>query len=64
MNTYDRARAFMYRCSRPLELALWQHRFEGGSLENVLIALSFYQNDDGGFGHALEADNWNPASSR
>ena len=63
MNTYDRARAFMYRCSRPLELALWQHRFEGGSLENVLSALSFYQNDDGGFGHALEADNWNPASS-
>ena len=63
MNTYERARAFMYRCARPLELALWQHRFEGGSLENVMHALSFYQNEDGGFGHALEADNWNPASS-
>ena len=49
MNTYERARAFMYRCSRPLELALWQHRFEGGSAENVLNALRFYQNEDGGY---------------
>ena len=63
MNTYERARGFMYRCARPLELALWQHRFEGGSAENVLHALSFYQNADGGFGHALEADNWSPGSS-
>ena len=63
MNTYEKARAFMYRCARPLELALWQYHFEGGSAENVLQALSFYQNEDGGFGHALEADNWNPNSS-
>ena len=63
MNTYEKARAFMYHHARPLELALWQHRFEGGSAENVYRALSFYQNEDGGFGHALEADNWNPASS-
>lgn len=60
MNTYERARAFMYRCARPLEMALWQYHFEGGSAENVLRALSCYQNADGGFGHALEADNWNP----
>ena len=63
MNTYEKARAFMYRCARPLELALWQYHFEGGSADNVLHALSFYQNEDGGFGHALEADNWNPNSS-
>ncbi len=63
MNTYEKARAFMYRCARPLELALWQYHFEGGAKENVLHALSFYQNEDGGFGHALEADNWNPHSS-
>lgn len=63
MNTYERARAFMYRCARPLELALWQHRFEGGSADQVLNALQAYQNEDGGFGHALEADNWNPDSS-
>lgn len=63
MNTYEKARAFMYRCARPLELSLWQYHFEGGTKENVLHALSFYQNEDGGFGHALEADNWNPHSS-
>ena len=63
MNTYEKARAFMYRCSRPLELALWQYHFEGGSKEAVQNTLSFYQNADGGFGHALEADNWNPHSS-
>ena len=63
MNTYEKARAFMYRCARPLELALWQYHFEGGSADNVLRVLSFYQNADGGFGHALEADNWNPNSS-
>jgi len=63
MTTYEKARAFMYRCARPLEMALWQYHFEGGSRESVLHALSFYQNEDGGFGHALEADNWNPGSS-
>lgn len=63
MNTFEKARAFMYRNARPLELALWQHRFEGGSVENVYRALSAYQNEDGGFGHGLEADNWNPHSS-
>lgn len=63
MNTYEKARAFMYRNARPLELALWQYQFESGTAENVLRALSFYQNEDGGFGHALEADNWNPNSS-
>ncbi|MDD6050461.1 MAG: hypothetical protein PUC00_04195 [Clostridiales bacterium] len=63
MNTYEKARAFMYRHARPLELALWQFHFENGSADNVLRALSFYQNEDGGFGHGLEADNWNPLSS-
>ena len=43
MNTYEKARAFMYRCARPMELALWQHRFEGGSVEGVLTALAAYQ---------------------
>ncbi len=28
----------------------------------MLTALAAYQNDDGGFGHALEADAWNPNS--
>jgi hypothetical protein len=36
---------------------------ENGSKEAVLDALSHYQNADGGFGHALEPDAWNPDSS-
>lgn len=59
----ERARAFLYKNARPLDLARWQYAFEGGSREAVLRALSFYQNADGGFGHALEADCWNPESS-
>ena len=47
---------------RPLDLARFQYHFENGSQEAVLHALSFYQNEDGGFGHAIEADNWNPNS--
>lgn len=30
--------------------------FESGSSENVIAALGHYQNNDGGFGHGLEAD--------
>jgi len=60
---YKEVQAWMYRNARPIELALWQYYFEAGSKEAVLSALSFYQNDDGGFGHALEADSWNPNSS-
>jgi hypothetical protein len=53
----------MYRNARPLELALWQYYYEKGSREAVISALVYYQNEDGGFGHALEADSWNPNSS-
>ena len=37
--------------------------FENGSKEEVLKALSVYQNEDGGFGSALEPDCWNPNSA-
>ncbi|MCX8130287.1 MAG: hypothetical protein N3I35_09335 [Clostridia bacterium] len=60
---YKEIKSWMYRNARPIELAIWQFYFENGSKEAVLSALSFYQNDDGGFGHALEADSWNPNSS-
>lgn len=56
-------KVWMNRNARPLEVALWKYNFENGSKEDVLSTLQFYQNDDGGFGHALEADNWNPNSS-
>ena len=63
MNTFEKARQFVYRNARPLDLARWQYHFEGGSKEAVLNALSFYQNEDGGFGHGIEPDFLNPGSS-
>ncbi len=62
MNTFKKARDFVYRNARPLEFALWQYHFENGNVEKVLDILRSYQNDDGGFG-GLECDCWNPESS-
>lgn len=63
MELYEKARKFIYRNARPLELARWKYHFENGSAEDVVKILSVYQNEDGGFGHALEADNWNTHST-
>ncbi len=60
---YENVRNWMYRNARPLDIARWQYHFEGGSREAVVNALLTYQNEDGGFGHALEADSWNPNSA-
>jgi hypothetical protein len=60
---YQSIRRWMYRNARPLDLARWQFHFENGSQADVLLALRAYQNEDGGFGHALEPDSWNPNSS-
>ncbi|MDE7359564.1 MAG: hypothetical protein K2N39_09110 [Lachnospiraceae bacterium] len=59
---FDKARRFVYRNARPLDLARWKYHFENGSAQEVLAALSAYQNEDGGFGHGLEEDNMNPNS--
>ena len=63
MEQFQVIRKWMYRNARPLDIARWKYFFENGNKEDVLIALSAYQNPDGGFGHALEADSWNPNSS-
>lgn len=60
---YEQARNFIYKNARPLDIARWKYLFENGSKEDVLIALIAYQNEDGGFGNALEPDYWNPNSS-
>jgi len=60
---FTEIRNWVYRNARPFGLALWQYNFENGSKEAVISAMSFYQNADGGFGNALEPDNWNPNSS-
>lgn len=57
-------RAFMQsEAVRPLERALYAYHFSGGSVADVLAALSSFQNADGGFGHGLECDIRLPASS-
>lgn len=61
--TFDKTRPFIYRNARPLDIARWQYHFEDGSKEAVLTALAAYQNEDGGFGHALEPDAWTPNST-
>ena len=62
-NDFEEVRLWVHRNARETELALWKYHFENGSQDDVLKALAVYQNDDGGFGHALEPDDWNPASS-
>lgn len=60
---FEIIKKWMYRNARPLDIARWKYHFENGNKEDVLTALSVYQNQDGGFGYALEADSWNPNSS-
>ncbi len=61
--TYNQIKTWIYRNARGLELSLWNYYFEKGSKDDILTALSYYQNEDGGFGNSLEPDNWNPNST-
>lgn len=58
----DRASAYIWLNARLLERRLFAHLFLGGGREPVLAALRAYQNDDGGFGNALEPDKRAPLS--
>lgn len=60
---FDRARDFVKTQARPLDRALFEYRFEGASADLVIAELAHFQNDDGGFGHALEPDLRTPTSS-
>ena len=57
------AKQFILQNARPIDLAVYQYFFENGSNQAVMEELSKYQNEDGGFGHGLEPDYWNPNSS-
>ena len=59
MDYYARAKKFILKNSRPLDMARWNYLFENGSKEEVINILKNYQNDDGGFANALEPDCWN-----
>ena len=60
---FQRARAFLETQARPLDWAIFAYRFENAPAEDVVSALAAFQNDDGGFGHALEPDLRTPSSS-
>ncbi len=60
---YAQTRAWLHRNAREIDLALFTRLFEHGDARAVADALRAYQNADGGFGWALEADSWNPAST-
>ena len=54
---------WILRHARPLDAARYAILFQNGSTGDFLSLLAQYQNPDGGFGRALEPDNWNPAST-
>lgn len=51
-----RAKNFIFTQGRPLEQVRYAYHFEEGPATAVLSALTPFQNEDGGFGHALEPD--------
>jgi hypothetical protein len=53
---FERARQYLKTQSRPLDRVIFEYRFEQGPVEQVMHELARFQNDDGGFGHALEPD--------
>jgi hypothetical protein len=62
-DSFDRARQFLKTQARPLDRAMFEHRFEGAPVERVIDELAHFRNDDGGLGHALEPDLRTPTSS-
>jgi hypothetical protein len=60
---FEQARGFLKTQARSLDRAMFEHRFEGAPAEPVMTVLAHYQNEDGGFGHALEPDLRTPSSS-
>lgn len=46
-----KARDWVYRSVRPVDLARWRYHFEVADNAAVLEALAAYQKEDGGFGH-------------
>ena len=54
---------WLYNNARPLEAAKWDMMFGRTSKDNLVKEMQKYQNTDGGFGNALEADILTPESS-
>lgn len=52
----ERGTNFIWENARHLERAVFDYHFRDGSPKRISDILRTYQNDDGGFGHALEPD--------
>jgi hypothetical protein len=61
--SFSRAQEFLLQHARPLERALYRFHFENAPAGAVRQALAAFQNEDGGFGRALEPDFRLPGSS-
>ena len=59
---FEKAANFIWENGRLLERRILEYYFFSGSKSSVLDALKAYQNEDGGFGHALEPDLRTPES--
>lgn len=53
---FERAEEFIWRNARLIDRRLFEFHFKSGSSQAVLSVLRAYQNEDGGFGNALEPD--------
>lgn len=58
----EKGENFIWENARFLERAMFNYHFYGGSGARILQILKTYQNEDGGFGHALEPDLRTPDS--
>lgn len=57
------AENFICQTARPFEKAVYDVLYCNQPIDYALRELQKFQNEDGGFGHALESDNWNPNSN-
>jgi hypothetical protein len=62
-NAFDRAINFIRGNARPLEKRYLEYRFFNEDEKNILDELEKFQNNDGGFGNAIEPDLRMPYSS-
>ena len=59
----EAAEKFINETARPFEKAVYDVLYNNQPIDTALMELRKFQNEDGGFGHGLEADNWNPNSN-
>ncbi len=62
-HAFEKASEFIVRNARPVDRTQFEYHFGNGSVDRIIEELAKYQNDDGGFGHAIEPDIRMPDSS-